>query len=139
MIRTGFHYRVEAEVTFTGFDLAVMFELSRAHYDGRCQATFQQGGFGYGWLMQFLCDRVKNDSFSLIDLALKNINEDLRGLKFDVTVTSSEIDRLRKIIEAAEYTPLADEHMQVAAKLMVGLGEIFREMNDESRRLHGRA
>ncbi len=137
MIRTGFHYRVEAVVEFTGHDLAVMAALASRHYDHTCKKVFQVGGFGYGWLMTFLYD-TGDTSLSLIDFDLANLTPYFAARKFEVVVTGSQIDLLRKVIEAAQFSPLSDEHVAVAAKLMTGFGQVFREMNDESRRLHGR-
>lgn len=137
MIRTGFHYRVEAVVDFTGHDLAVMAMLASRHYDGVCKKTFACGGFGYGWLMHFLA-ATEDDSLSLVDLDPNSLTPELAARTLEVVVTSREIDTLRKILEAAQFSPLSDEHTAVAAKLMMGFGQVFREMNDESRRLHGR-
>lgn len=51
----GFQYRVEINVTFTGADLAHLYEVSNAHYDARCRALsqFQQHRSSFqndGWL-----------------------------------------------------------------------------------------
>lgn len=140
MNRTGFHYRVEAVVEFTGRDLAVLDFLSQQHYDGRCKSTFRVGGFGYGWLMTFLHD-TGDESLSLLDLDIEKLAPELAARKLEVVVTGSQVDHLRKVIEAAEFTPrsmLSQENLIVASKLMMDLGMVFREMNDESRRLHGR-
>lgn len=137
MIRTGFHYRVEGVVEFTGLDLSVLSSLSASHYDGRCKAVFSSGGFGHGWLMQFLYD-AGDTALSLLDIDLANLTPELAARKVEAVVTGSQVDLLCKVLEAAQFVPLSDEHRVVAAELMKNLGQVFRAMNDESRRLHGR-
>lgn len=48
MNRTGFHYRIEATVTFTGQEIPLLFENSQPHYDARCRAMSKPAHSDYG-------------------------------------------------------------------------------------------
>lgn len=135
--RTKFHYRVEAVVELTGRDLAVMMHLASCHYDGRCKSIFTHGGFGYGWLMMLLHD-VGDESNSLVDFDLDRMTPELAEFVLEVVLTGQQVDQLRKTIEYVHSGVLTPADAAIAAKLKEDLGRIFREMNDESRRLHGK-
>jgi hypothetical protein len=48
MTTYGFQYRVEVKVLFTPEDIAHLLRLAFQHYDGKCRATAEKGGFLYG-------------------------------------------------------------------------------------------
>jgi len=48
----SFHAIIQAEIEFTREELDQLTKLSEAHYDGRCKAAGQLGGFLYGIKVQ---------------------------------------------------------------------------------------
>ena len=47
---TGFDYDVSVLVTMTGHEIARLMKLSKSHYDGKCKAAGNHGGFLYGFM-----------------------------------------------------------------------------------------
>lgn len=131
MLRTGFHYNVEAHVQISGLDLAILADCARRHYDGRCRKAFERGGFGYGWMIEFL---VANES--LIDLDLSNITPELGARTHDFYVTFTHLDTCGKILEAAGFAVSQTNLIEKGGQLMLKVFETMREMSDESCRLN---
>lgn len=91
MRKGRFHYKVLAEVEFTGLELVVLEHHARTHYDSTCQRFFDRGDTGYRWKNKF---RQQNDD--------KEATEALEGT-VTVEVTSETVDLCAKIIERLGY------------------------------------
>ena len=110
MKRDSFSYDVNAEVLFTVEEIKNMMHCSVTHYDYKCKAAGQHGGFLYGLNNRFVIFTAEDDERN--DTPAK--------------ITLREVDTLCKILES----PSADKDL---ARAMRDLG---REMCDERRRLH---
>lgn len=111
---TGFHFRVQVLFKITIEELEHMIRCSEMHYDYKCKAASQRGGFLYGWRNM-----------------LTHYNEDGKpeGYEPFVEVQSSfrEMDTLCKILEQESSLDSLD-------RLAVRHGEEPRG----GPRLHGR-
>lgn len=106
-------FQVEADLDITKKALAVMIRCSNTHYDGKCRAASQQGGFLYGW----------NNHFELPE-----------GKNFiRVRATWDEVDLLCKVLEMERhFSDRGDE-----APVYDAIRKVLKEMAEASRRVNG--
>ncbi len=79
MKRNGYAYAVSVVVELTKEELDICLDCSARHYDGRCKAAGQQGGFLYGFKNQLA------------------FGED--QTKVEVVISTHDLDTLVKILE----------------------------------------
>ena len=100
------YFTVGFVIEMDGKDLNVLQALSQRHYDGKCKAASEQGGFLYGMFNRhnFKANAChKRDDLPAYDPA----NQPTRYLE-DVTehhLTWDEVDTLAKISELERYAP----------------------------------
>lgn len=67
MKHTGFDYEVSVMVTMTGNEVTHLMGLASRHYDRKCRAAGEQGGFLYGFMNHWSLgeDMTLNDEIEL--------------------------------------------------------------------------
>lgn len=85
MKQQEFHYKVEVVLEFTKDELDHLIRLSERHYDGKCKAASQQGGFLYG---------IRNRL---------NFQEEANRNSVQDTFNSYDLDTLVKIAEGEQF------------------------------------
>jgi hypothetical protein len=137
MKKVEFIYRIEADVEFTGRELAVLYHCARGHYDHVCKTSFTVGGFGWGWLNQFL-----DGDESIISFDLDTIEPRFAERTVEVRATYREIDICAKILEVAQDFSLPERegnraNLDAATSVFMSLPRLMREIREESQRLNG--
>lgn len=90
---TEFDYEVFAMIRINGHELGRLSALSQKHYDGRCKAAGQLGGFLYGFIQQWITS-FKGSYVPLKETA----SADLDREKI-IRMSSHQLDTLAKICE----------------------------------------
>lgn len=127
----GFGYTVSAQVTLSGADLAHLFEVGSHHYDRNC--------------VTFAYKRLHQDMMAL--LFEHNLTKQVRqstaiaeecaevcqkngSLTVEVTFTSTELNRMLKIMEMDSY------ESNPMPELSVQLRQTFRKVNQRVQELY---
>lgn len=113
----GFWFRVEVTLQITREEVEHMIACSESHYDGKCKAASQTGGFLNGWRnqIQWAEDEGK-------DVA-------------EVQVTVRQMDTLCKILEAEQWRRNLDPKDSLyfpIKQILIRMGEESERANNES-------
>lgn len=144
MKKVEFIYRIETEVEITGRELAVLYHLARNHYDAVCKTAFQLGGFGWGWMNEFLDkdDDHGHTTESILSFDLDTIESRFAERTVQVKMTSQQIQTCAKILEVANFAPLPERedskaNLDAAVSVWKGVCTLMREVREEAQRLNG--
>jgi len=105
------HAVIEADVQFTRLDIHQLMDLSKHHYDGKCKAAGQHGGFLYGLDKMLDCN-------AYVDVV-------------DVVVTWPQLDLLCKIAEGENGYEMVGG-MPVPGELGIKILSIMQKMLNHS-------
>lgn len=94
--------RIEFYLSLTALDIETLCMLSNAHYDGRCKASGQIGGFLYGW-------RNHVEAWELYNLPKKKKKEQTVRASWD------DLDTCLKIMEWPTRMLIDKQPARVAA------------------------
>ena len=132
MKRTGFSYRIESEVEFTGYELARLLEIGQHHYDGACQSAVREGGIIRSWGMSWTMDNKKpwrTTIEKMIDELKESGDETL-----SIIANGTELGIAAKIMEMEGIQCGMD--METPTGLTFAIGQVLKAMNEEHQRLN---
>jgi len=109
----GFRFKVEVRLQITRSELDHMIECSQAHYDWKCKAASQQGGFLYGW----------RNMFELDEPGIKTL---------EVQANWDTVDTLCKMLEGEQYM----RHLAPEKSLYFSMRRVLVRMREESERVN---
>jgi hypothetical protein len=119
MLRTGFIADVKAYISFTAADIELLMSLAKRHYDYKCKAAGECGGFIYGLNNQLIFARAQGTAQPVI----------LDAWSF------GECDRAAKICEYANYEK--DQLVVTAAScIYMKMLDTCRAIEAERKRLN---
>jgi len=101
MKRISFDYIVKAVISITGAELGRLMTLSRLHYDGKCRAAREHGGFLYGLCNQWIMHN--HDRF--VDFPRFEFARDLSPFALDESGSFTELRGLLNLDVEITLTP----------------------------------
>ena len=115
MKQKEFEYLVKVNVEMSNAEITQLAAVATLHYDHKCKAAGQEGGFLYGF-----CNKVGDEESAEVSLTSRQINLTCKILE----LFSSGGDRF-------------SEQFPEAMKLWMPMRQLFRAVNDEYLRIIG--